>query len=247
MILPVIGAGLGGLEAYRRTGGDIGATLLGAGLGAAVPGGLRMAGTALGGLGAGALGKTALGQVLKAQTAKTGTSLLTQIPAAAGGLAAGAGTLLGIPAIAGTLASKAVSPARAAAGGAVGLGVPAMQPSGQFATGAAVPGGLPVGAAPAGTLDVVDPSGRFAAGRTAGLLEGDIQLANMKKMMPYLFEAAEARSKTEMQRQLAAAGVRQNILTAANMLERSQQAAQQMGLQAAGQAGSALTSQYQYQ
>jgi hypothetical protein len=46
---------------------------------------------------------------------------------------------------------------------------------------------------------------------------------------------------------LAAAGVRQNIATAANMLERSQQAAQQMGLTAASQAGSALTSQYQYQ
>lgn len=247
MILPVIGAGLGGLEAYRRTGGDIGATLLGAGLGAAVPGGLRMAGTALGGLGAGALGKTALGQVLKAQTAKTGTSLLTQIPAAAGGLVAGAGTLLGVPAVAGTLASKVASPARAAAGGAAGIAVPSMQPSGKFESGAAVPGGLPVGAAPAGTLDVVDPSGRFAAARTMGLLEGDVQLANLKKMMPYLFEAAEARSKTEMQRQLAAAGVRQNILTAANLLERSQQAAQQMGVNAASQAGAALTSQYQYQ
>lgn len=247
MLLPLIGAGLGGYEAYRRTGGDIGATLLGAGLGAAVPGGLRMAGTALGGLGAGALSRTAAGKLMQQQAARTGTSLLTQIPGAAGAIAAGAGTMLGVPAIAGTLASKAAPGARAVAGGAAGLGVPAMQPGGGFDTSGAVPGGLPIGAAPAGTLDVVDPSGRFAAGRTAGLLEGDIQLANMKKLMPYLFEAAEARSKTEMQRQLTAAGVRQNIATAANMLERSQQAAQQMGLSAAQQAGSALTSQYQYQ
>jgi hypothetical protein len=65
--------------------------------------------------------------------------------------------------------------------------------------------------------------------------------------MPELFKAAEARSKTEFQRQMAAAGIRQNIVTAANMLERSQQAAQQMGLNAAQQMGSALTSQYQYQ
>lgn len=247
MLLPILGAGLGGMEAYRRTGGDLGATALGALGGAVVPSGLRMAGTALGGLGAGALAKTAAGKLMQAQAAKTGTSLLTQIPGAAGALAAGAGTLLGAPALAGALASKAAPGARAVAGGAAGLGVPAMQPGGGFDTSGAVPGGLPIGAAPAGTLDVVDPSGRFAAGRTAGLLEGDIQLANMKKLMPYLFEAAEARSKTEMQRQLTAAGVRQNITTAANMLERSQQAAQQMGLTAASQAGSALTSQYQYQ
>jgi hypothetical protein len=45
---------------------------------------------------------------------------------------------------------------------------------------------------------------------------------------------------------MAAAGIRQNIATAANMLERSQQAAQQMGQTAAQQMGSALTSQYQY-
>jgi hypothetical protein len=48
MLLPIIGAGLGGYEGYRRSGGNIGATLLGAGLGAVTPAGLRMAGTALG-------------------------------------------------------------------------------------------------------------------------------------------------------------------------------------------------------
>jgi hypothetical protein len=69
----------------------------------------------------------------------------------------------------------------------------------------------------------------------------------MRTLLPEIFQASEARSKAELQRQLAAAGVRQNIITAANMLERSQQAAQQMGLNAASQAGSALTSQYQYQ
>ena len=66
-------------------------------------------------------------------------------------------------------------------------------------------------------------------------------------MMPEIARASEFRSRQELQRQLTAAGVRQNIATAANMLERSQQAAQQMGLNAASQAGSALTQQYQYQ
>ena len=69
----------------------------------------------------------------------------------------------------------------------------------------------------------------------------------MRLLNPEIFAASEARSKTEFQRQMAAAGIRQNIATAANMLERSQQAAQQMGATAASQAGSALTSQYQYQ
>ena len=44
MLLPIIGAGLGGYEGYRRSGGNIGATLLSAGLGAVTPAGLRMAG-----------------------------------------------------------------------------------------------------------------------------------------------------------------------------------------------------------
>jgi hypothetical protein len=247
-LLPIAGAAVGGLTGYRRSGGDLGAAALGAGLGAMVPGGFRMAGQALG---AGALGSTALGKVALSKAAK-GAALsqadkaLLAAPGIAG-LAAGGLGIAATPALAGSPAAAVAQPARSAAGAAAGLGIPAMQPSGQFDAGVAVPGGLPIGASPAGTMDVIDPSGRFAAGRTAALLEGDVALANMKKMMPYLFQAAEARSKTEMQRQLAAAGVRQNILTAANMLERSQQAAQQMGINAASQAGAALTSQYQYQ
>ena len=246
-LLPIAGATIGGITGYRRSGGDLGAALLGAGLGATVPGGFRMAGQALGGLGAGALSKTALGTLLKAQTAKTGSSLLTQIPGAAGTAAGGLG-LLAVPALAGTPAAQLAGPARAAAGTAAGLGIPAMQPGqANYDAGAAVPGNVPVGAAPYGTLEITNPAGPFGANRTAQLLEADVQLANIRKLMPELFKAAEARSKTEFQRQMAAAGIRQNIATAANMLERSQQAAQQMGLNAASQMGSALTSQYQYQ
>lgn len=246
-LVPIGGAVLGGYEGYRRSDGNLGAALLGAGLGAALPGGLRMAGTALGAtpMGAAALGK---GSELLSKGAKM-AGLPKPGPLTAAGLgatAAGVGGLFA-PQIAGSLAAGVAQPAKTVAGVAAGLGIPAMQPSGQFNAGAAVPGGLPVGASPATTADVVDPSGRFGAARTAQLLQGDIELANMKKILPYLFESAEARSKTEMQRNLAAAGVRQNIITSANMLERAQQAAQQMGANAASQAGAALTSQYQYQ
>lgn len=250
MLLPVIGAGLGGLEAYRRTGGDIGATALGALGGAVIPGGLRMAGTALGGLGAGALGKTALGQVLKAQTAKTGSSLLTQIPAAAGGLAAGIGTFLGAPALAGKVAS-AVAPA-ARTGAQAGVGALGYQGPGPVDYAAEAGGALPpnIGTfGPGGTLsDPLQVSGPVGmAQRLETLKTAEAQRDALRMMMPEIAKASEFRSRQELQRQLAAAGVRQNIATAANMLERSQQAAQQMGLTAASQAGSALTSQYQYQ
>lgn len=246
-LLPVAGAAIGGVTGYRRSGGDLGAAALGAGLGAMTPGGFRMAGQALG---AGLLGRSALGQVALSKAAK-GVALsqadkaLLAAPAAAG-LAAGGLGLMATPALAGSPAAAVAQPAQRAAGAAGGLGLGAMQPQATYETAGAVPGGLPVGASPYGTAAVLDPSGSFGAGRATQLLEGDVQLANMRKMMPELFKAAEARSKTEFQRQMAAAGVRQNILTAANMLERSQQAAQQMGLTAASQAGSALTSQYQY-
>lgn len=280
MLLPLISAGLGGYEAYRRTGGDIGATALGAGLGAITPAGLRMAGTALGAKLAGSQlasqagsalmgGAARLGQVaasapgtLKggfaasaAAEAAKGARILSSpglsgriLPPALGGLAAGTGVFLGAPALAGALASKAAVPAKATAGGAAGLAIPGMQPGESVYDGSgAVPSQLPVGASPYGTADILNPAGPFGAARAEQLLQQDIELAGMRKIMPELFKAAEARSKTEFQRQMAAAGVRQNILTAANMLERSQQAAQQMGLTAAQQAGSALTSQYQYQ
>lgn len=241
MLLPLIGAGLGGYEAYRRSGGNLGATALGAGLGAATPAGLRFAGTALAGTPIGAAGLAGLNRILgKAGIEATAKGI--------GNLAAGAGTtLLGVPALAGNVAAGVAPAAATTAGGAAGLGIPAMQP-GQavYDAGSAVPGGLPIGAAPYNTLDIANPAGPFGAGRTGQLLEADVQLANIRKLMPELFKAAEARSKTEFQRQMAAAGVRQNIATAANMLERSQQTAQQMGLNAAQQMGSALTSQYQY-
>jgi hypothetical protein len=246
-LIPVGGAVLGGIEGYRRSGGDLGAAALGAGLGAALPAGFRMAGTALGGtaLGASALGKGSQLLAKGALLAKFPGPVAPLTAAGLGATAAGIGALVA-PSIAGATAASAAAPVKTLIGGGAGLGVGQEKPSGAFDTTGAIPGQLPVGASPANVFEVIDPSGRFAAGRMTERMEADVQLENMKKMMPYLFKAAEARSKTEMQRQLTAAGVRQNIATAANMLERSQQAAQQMGLNAASQAGAALTSQYQY-
>jgi hypothetical protein len=249
-LLPVAGAAIGGITGYQRSGGNLGSAALGAGLGAMVPGGFRMAGQALG---SGLLGKTALGQLAATKAAK-GIALsqadkaLLAAPAAAG-LAAGGLGLMATPALAGTPAAGMASPARTIAAGGAGL----MGPGG---VGPAQYGGdaLPLGMGQFGPtdpygnpLDILSPAG-VAAGRRAEYGKTiEQQRDAMRTLLPEIFQASEARSKAELQRQLAAAGVRQNIITAANMLERSQQAAQQMGLNAASQAGSALTSQYQYQ
>ena len=238
MLLPLLGAATGGYTAYQKSGGNLGATALGAGLGALAPGAFRMAGTALAGSPVGAAGLSALNQAL----GKVGVEATAK---GIGNIAALGGTTLlgGLP---GTLAASAAPVASRGAGGAANLAVSASQP-GQaiYNAGGAVPQ-TPYRQTPYDAASVIDPSGQVGAARLNELLMQDVQLAGIRKLMPELFKSAEARSKTEFQRQMAAAGIRQNIATAANMLERSQQAAQQMGQTAAQQMGNALTSQYQY-
>jgi hypothetical protein len=238
MLLPLIGAATGGYTAYQKSGGNLGATALGAGLGALAPGAFRMAGTALAGTPVGAAGLSALNQAL----GKVGVEATAK---GIGNIAALGGTTLlgGLP---GALAASAAPAASRGVGGAANLAVSASQPGqATYNAGGAVPQ-TPYRQTPYNSLAVADPSGEIGAARLNELLMQDVQLAGIRKLMPELFNAAEARSKTEFQRQMAAAGIRQNIATAANMLERSQQAAQQMGQTAAQQMGSALTSQYQY-
>jgi hypothetical protein len=264
--LPILGATLGGVEGYRRSGGDLGAAALAAGLGAALPGGMRMAGTALGntalgaralGLGSQALSKGmgAAGQVASKAAGKVGIALPqgAMAPLTAAGLgaaAAGLGSFIA-PSLAGQIAAGIKPPANAAVQATAGvLGTQGPGAVNYDAMGNPIPSGLGQfgNVAPYGTaLDVLNPMG-YGAGRTAeALREATAQRDSMRMLLPEIAQASEFRSKQELARQMAAAGIRQNIATAANMLERSQQAAQQMGLNAASQAGSALTSQYQYQ
>jgi hypothetical protein len=195
----------------------------------------------------GGLAASAAAQAAKGARILSSPTLASRIlPPALGGLAAGGALLLGAPGIAGNAAAGLAPVASRGAGGAANLAVSASQP-GQvtYDAGAAVPT-TPYRQTPYNALAVADPSGEIGAARLNELLMQDVQLAGIRKYMPELFKAAEAAKKTEFQRQMAAAGIRQNIATAANMLERSQQAAQQMGQTAAQQMGNALTSQYQY-
>jgi len=258
-----IGATLGGIKGYQESGGDLGATLRGA-AGGGITGGIT------GGLGAGASGLAAsrmagalpIKMLLQKQGMGLGLTGIEKAMLAAPGVAGGAaniGTQLASGALlapvvgaATNLAGQAVGrPANAAAQAAAGvLGTRGPGPVNYDAMGNPVPAGLGQfgGVAPYGTaLDVINPMG-YGAGRTAeAMREATAQRDSMRMLLPEIAQASEFRSKQELARQMAAAGIRQNIATAANMLERSQQAAQQMGATAASQAGSALTSQYQYQ
>ena len=259
--LPILGATLGGIEGYRRSGGDLGAAALSAGLGAAIPGGLRMAGTALGGT---ALGARALG--LGSQGLSRGASAVGQVASKAGmtGLPQGAIaplTAAGLGAAAAGVGSL-IAPSLA---GQVGAGVkdvvrgPAQLGAGYV--GSRGPGAPNYGQIGGNAVPVVDeygnvrilgtdPLGNILPGMTRSaesLREATAQRDAMRLLYPEVAAASEARSKKEFERQMAAAGIRQNIETASNMLQRSQQSMQQMGQTAAQQMGNALTAQYQYQ
>jgi hypothetical protein len=252
-----LGAGLGGIQGYQSSGGDLGSTLRGA-----AGGGLM--GGVTGGLGAGAGGFAAsrmagalpLQMLAKKQAMGLGLTgiekAMMAAPAVAGG-AANIGTQLASGALLAPLGAAAANLAGQAGSGALkaGAGILGMKQPGaaEYSTDALPKGSSQFGPTdPYGTpLDQLDPRGIAAGQRMMYQKNIELQRDAMRTLLPEIFNASEARSKNELQRQLAAAGVRQNILTAANMLERSQQAAQQMGANAASQAGAALTSQYQYQ
>jgi hypothetical protein len=247
--LPYITAGMAALPGLRE--GDIGKALIGGGLGYF----------------GGSLGAKGLGAAKTAATAG-----LRSTAAGAGPIAGLAGGLkpiaqLGIPLAGAAVAAPLIGGMASGLGGGVSkIGGQALgavpqavgatgaimygqnQPSGQFVSpGGGVPGDLVSKAQGMSPWNVVDPTGQIQAALLAERMQQDIQLEGMKKIMPYQFEGAEARSKTEMQRQMAAAQIRRNIDTAAQMMLGGQTAAQNMGLNAANQMGAALTSNYTYQ
>jgi hypothetical protein len=165
-----------------------------------------------------------------------------------GAAAAGVGSL-----IAPSLAGQVGAGLKDAVRGPAGLGAGYVGSRGPGAPNYAQIGGNAVPTVDAyGNVNILgtDPLGNILPGLTRSaesLREAEAQRDAMRTIYPEVAAAAEARSKKEFERQMAAAGIRQNIATASNMLQRSQQASQQMGLTAAQQMGNALTTQYQYQ
>jgi hypothetical protein len=250
--LPYITAGMAALPGLRE--GDIGKALIGGGLGY-FGGGLGAKGLSRLGRSAGKATPNLVGQLAPdavdsplmgkmAAAARIGVPLAGAAVAAPliGGMASGLGG--GVSKIGGQ--ALGAVPQAVGATGAIMYGQ--NHPSGQFVSpGGGVPGDLVSKAQGMSPWNVVDPTGQIQAALLAERMQQDIQLEGMKKIMPYQFEGAEARSKTEMQRQMAAAQIRRNIDTAAQMMLGGQTAAQNMGLNAANQMGAALTSNYTYQ
>ena len=254
----VLGAGLGAVTpaGLRLAGSALGAKLGGQALGniatkigtqsgrAATAAADLAKGGALKQMGAGVLEK---GVVPGLEALKAGFAN----PTALGGLAAGTGVALGLPSITGGLGGRLAGGVGQALGGA---GQSAAGIIGYTADGAPVYGGaaLPPGLGQYGATspegmpsDVLGPSGMGR--RLETLKAAQTQRDVLRTLLPEIEAAAEARSKKEMERQMAAAGIRQNIRTRAAMQERAQTAGLEAGLDALQKAGGALTSQYQYQ
>ena len=64
--------------------------------------------------------------------------------------------------------------------------------------------------------------------------------------MPTVRKFSEQAKKDDFERNMAAAGIKQNIITNAQMLANAQMAGLNMGTTGAQQAGQALTTQYNY-
>lgn len=192
--------------------------------------------------------QTAVQKMAPGLATKLGADLL---PAAAGVSALGLGA--GALALGGAMnpaSSGVVQSAQQGLGGAGQLGLGALGYQGPGAVnygGSGLPPGLGQygGISPYGSL--TDVYGVPGMAQRADLLQtARTQRDVLRTLLPEIEAAAEARSKKELERQMAAAGIRQNIRTRAAMQERAQTAGLQAGLGALSQAGGALTSQYQY-
>lgn len=241
-----LGALVGGVQGYQRSGGDLGRTLA-----SAATGGLLGGATGgLGGLAGGAATRFA-GQKLGLDTA-LGQSLLNKgvseatLKAAPGflGGATNIGTLLAAGGLLGPLAGS-LGQLGTQAAGATTAGVRGMQPVPKMPNVAALPQGLQDQNRPMDLYDAYYGTGLTA--RTLEELAQDVQMKGLQKQFNTMYPQLSQAKKDEMQRQLAAAQIRQNITTAANMIERGQQTAQSIGINAANTLGNALASQYQYQ
>lgn len=201
-----------------------GATVPGTG-GKTLVGLSQMAGTRLGLNPSQILGLGALG---------LGTMALPQIAQGLGG-----GAVRAAQSVAAPTASTAAALAGGIPGGPAQYDLTGLPPGMDPTFGYGAPYGTPA--------QMVDPRGLAAGARLGMEKMAESQLKIMRRQNEERFKAAEARSKTELQRQLAAANIRQNIATAAEQLIGAQQSAQRMGETASQQAGQALISQYQYQ
>ena len=233
--LRTVGAVGGATPSLLR--GDLGGALLGGGLGALGTAGfgqgLTGAGTALGARGVKALGKTAVEGLTKKELASGVQALGQAAVPLAGGLALG------------RLAGGGGSQIARGAAGLAGYGLT----GGEGMGGSGLPPGVgPYGmVGPTGTpLDVLNPLGLAAGSRTRTVKDAEALRDAQNIVLPTVRKFSEQAKKDDFTRNMAAEGIKSNILTNRELTLGLAQAARQMGTTAAEQAGSALTRQYNY-
>lgn len=224
--------------------GDLGAAVLGGGLGAASTlglGGLTGAGT-----------KAASGAIFN-QAAKAGlspmtTGLLQSGASAAIPLAGGLLTGRVLGGIGAGPVAGGVNRAMGAGSGIIGYNAATGEPI--TAAGAALPPGLGqfggtnmYGSNP---YDVIDPAGAMSANRLMQRKQAQVIADNINTIAPTQLKYTEETKRRDLERQLAAAGIRQNIITQATMLQNAQNAGLEMGKTAASQVGGAMANNYSY-
>ena len=255
-LLPAIGAVAGATPGLRR--GNFGEALLGGGLGALTgglgtggaikgltKGGMRLAGSKgvqnllgttvgqLGGLGAQKAVMSTLTPQVLTKAARVGIPLagIAGVAKLAGGSGGGGSQMLGGPlgGAAGLVGYGSV--------GNEGLGgvplPPGMGPYGNIG-----PTGLP--------LDVLSPLGLDAGRRLRTIKDAEALRDAQNIVLPTVRKFAEQAKKDDFARSIASRGIAQNIATNAALTQGMAAATRQLGTTAAQQAGSALTTQYNY-
>ena len=234
--------------------GDLGGALLGGGLGAASTIGL---GGALGKLGTAGAGATAQAIGRTGWGAQQGLGLAGNLAKQQLGanIASAAIPLAGAGAIGGISNRLLRGPVQGGANRAMGagsgiIGYNAVTGEPIMAAGQAVPGGLGqfggtnmYGSSP---YDVIDPAGAMAANRLMQRKQAQVIADNINTIAPTQLKWTEETKRRDLERQLAAAGIRQNIITQATMLQNAQQAGLNQGTNALQQVGGALTNNYSY-
>ena len=249
--LPYITGGLGAVQGFRQ--GGIGGAITGGGLGAL--GGFGLGGplrglTAKGIRMAGSPGMVKGAQGLVGRVAPN----LADVPAGLikGNLQKIAGIGIPLAGIAGTaqLAGVGMGGAGNVGRGALSLGGYGITGGeGMAAGGTPLPPGMgPYGnVAPLGDpLSILSPLGLDAGRRLRSVKDAETLRDATNILLPTVRKFSEQAKRDDFARDMASAGIKQNILTNAALTENMQRAGLNMGLTAAQQAGQALTARYNY-
>jgi hypothetical protein len=237
--IPAVIGGIGAGSAAAAKGQNplqvLGAAALGTGLGVGLGGAGRYAGQAIEALMPAAPGVTgAAGRAVTQLAGKTAPYVLPMLGAPI------------VPAVASGVSGVTGKAAQLALGGGLGYKAASAPQQGLPNISSVSDYTKATGQLPTVTNTLGDPNSPFYASMGMAGVQGDvvrnINEKNIQMEYPYISQF----KKDDLDRNLYAAQVRQNIATNANLIQSSVGTAQQMGINAGQQLGQALTANYNY-